>query len=97
MDNQQTNQKISYDLGKALECFLGIIILLPVIINIIFGIEIGWSYNFVGDDGGEGTFLGLLCIGGVLLIRNNITHLIALCKDLNRKRKERKLKKSSLK
>ena len=97
MDNQQTNQKISYDLGKAIECILGIFILLPVIINIIFGIDVGWHFYFYGDDSGEGTFLGLLSIGGVLLIRNNITHLIALCKDLNRKRKERKLKKSSLK
>ena len=87
MDNQQTNQKISYDLGNEIECILGIFILLPVIINIIFGIDVGWHFYFYGEGSGEGIFLGLLSIGGALLIRNNITHLIAVCKDLTRKRK----------
>ena len=93
MDNKQINKNLIYDVGKAIECALGIIFMLP---GILFLIVNGLWYYDETENLNRSIFWGLMFLGGSLLFKNNIHHLISLCKDLHRKWKEHKLKKSSL-
>lgn len=79
MENTEFRQKYPYDLGKTIECFLGIIMIIPALYILLGGME-GYGLFYDNDEQIEGIFWGLLSIGGSILIKNNVKDFINFIK-----------------